>query len=49
MSDLSKEIYSNEAALLSNLYDAFSTKEENQLDIEEFRNLVSFVFIINEN
>jgi hypothetical protein len=31
------------------LYDAFSTKGEDQLDIEEFRNLVSFIFIINES
>jgi hypothetical protein len=48
MSNLSKEIYTNEAALLTNLFDAFEINEDNELDNEEFYNLVSFVFIVHE-
>ena len=48
MSNLSKEIYTNEGALLTNLFDAFEINEDNALDKTEFYNLVSFVFIVHE-
>jgi hypothetical protein len=48
MSNLTNEINTDITALLTNLFDAFDINNDNQLDLTEFRNLVSFIFITHE-
>jgi len=48
MSELFTEINTSVTALLTNLFDAFDINNDNKLDLNEFQNLVSFIFIVHE-